>query len=92
LEVRVAKLIIDKPWHGPKRIYQPGEYTIPHDFTHAIAKCCVVEGCGQIVTEVASAEEPFRSPPPPENEPWHKGPAPKNKSRGAAPKNKAEME
>jgi hypothetical protein len=57
------KLIIDKPWHGPHRIYQPGEYAIPGDFSRAIAKCCVIEGCGKIVTEAAAkAPEPFRDP------------------------------
>lgn len=85
------KLVIDKPWHGPQRIYQPGEYAIPGDFSKAIAKCCVVEGCGQIVEAAENGAGTFREPdaaPKPER----KKPAPANKARGAAPGNKAKVD
>jgi len=87
----IMKLVIDKPWHGPRRIYQPGEYAIPGDFSKAIAKCCVIEGCGQIVEAAEMASEPFRDPESPAK-PERKKPAPSNKARGPAPGNKSKVD
>jgi len=79
----MQKLVVTKPWPGPSRIFKPGEYSIPSEISRTHARCCFLDGCGEIVvTEATKEPEPFRG---------GKKPAPENKWRGSSPERKGKV-
>ncbi len=76
----MQKLIVTKAWPGPARVFKPGEYSIPSEITRTHARCCFLDGCGEIVTvEAEKKPEPFRKV------------APENKARPGSPERKGKV-
>jgi hypothetical protein len=62
------KLKATTAWPAPRGMLKPGEYAIPGDISRTHAKCCMADGCGEIVREAAeSGAELFRKAGAPEN-------------------------
>lgn len=72
------KLIIKRPWAGADRVMQPGEYSVPGDLSRLHARCCVLDGAGELVDGAAATdgEVTFRGKRKPAS-------APENKAGGA---------
>lgn len=65
------KLVLTKPWPGPNRTMQPGEYAIPRDISLSLAKCARNDGAGNIEADAAVEVVPTLAPFLPEIKEQH---------------------
>jgi len=57
-------LKLNRRWDSGKGVLEPGEYRIPVQITHTLAKCASADGAGEIVTEKKPKGRPRKEPAP----------------------------